>query len=133
MSENLMACRTCRPDPPAQPDVQVEPGDLLVRITVTNPRHCASEVGQVDCILSYSFNLNPLDAANLPAKCETLARAAPGTPEFAALQCKEISYGTPGALAKSNPDRGVCRRRLGRQRRGHVALDRCRTRALRSG
>ena len=82
-----------------QPDAQLALGALLVRIALADHNYQASEVGQIDRILSATFDLKPLEAAKLRATCEALERDAPGTPEFARILREEVTYQERQALA----------------------------------
>jgi uncharacterized tellurite resistance protein B-like protein len=84
-----------------QPDAQLALGALLVRVALADHTYRASEVGQIDRILSASFGLKPLDAAKLRATCEALERQAPGTPEFARILREEVPYDDRKALANA--------------------------------
>lgn len=85
--------------PLPQPNAQLALGALLVRVAFADQRYRASEVGQIDRILSATFDLKPLEAAKLRATCEALERHAPGTPEFARILRAEVSYADRKSLA----------------------------------
>lgn len=99
MFERLFSSRKADPKVLPQPDAQLALGALLVRIALADHTYKASEVGQIDRILSATFALKPLDAAKLRATCEALERDAPGTPEFAHILRENISYAERKALA----------------------------------
>jgi len=85
--------------PLPQPNAQLALGALLVRVAFADQSYQASEVGQIDRILSATFDLKPLEAAKLRATCEALERHAPGTPEFTRILRDEVSYADRKALA----------------------------------
>ncbi len=99
MFERLFPRRHSHPEPLPQPDAQLALGALLVRVAFADHEYRASEVGQIDRILSATFDLKPLDAAKLRATCEALERQAPGTPEFARILHEEVAYADRKALA----------------------------------
>ena len=99
MFERLFPRRKSVHEPLPQPTAQLALGALLVRIAFADRTYEATEVGQIDRILSKTFDLKPLAAAKLRATCEALERQAPGTPEFARILRDEISYGERKALA----------------------------------
>lgn len=99
MFERLFPRRKPTPKPLPQPNSQLALGALLVRVAFADHKYRASEVGQIDRILSGTFGLKPLDAAKLRATCEALERDAPGTPEFAKIVRDEIAYDDRKALA----------------------------------
>ncbi|MEE4188371.1 MAG: TerB family tellurite resistance protein [Roseobacter sp.] len=101
MFERLFSRKKNAPKPLPQPDAQLALGALLVRIALADHTYRASEVGQIDRILSATFKLKPLEAAKLRATCEALERQAPGTPEFARILCDEVSYAERKALAEA--------------------------------
>lgn len=98
MFERLFPRRKPTPKPLPQPNSQLALGALLVRVAFADHEYRASEVGQIDRILSATFGLKPLDAAKLRATCEALERDAPGTPEFAKIMRDEIAYPERKAL-----------------------------------
>ncbi|MEM1072930.1 MAG: TerB family tellurite resistance protein [Pseudomonadota bacterium] len=97
MFEKLFPRR--KPEPLPQPNAQLALGALLVRVALADHEYQASEVGQIDRILSATFDLKPIEAAKLRATCEALERHAPGTPEFATLLREEVGYDERKALA----------------------------------
>ncbi|MEP2639816.1 TerB family tellurite resistance protein [Roseobacter sp.] len=99
MFERLFPRRKPDPKPLPQPDAQLALGALLVRVAMADRSYEATEVSQIDRILSATFGLKPLDAAKLRATCEALERHAPGTPEFAQILRDEIPYEDRKALA----------------------------------
>lgn len=99
MFERLFPRRGTSPTPLPQPNAQLALGALLVRIAFADQRYRAAEVGQIDRILSATFDLKPLEAAKLRATCEALERQAPGTPEFVKILRDEISYADRKSLA----------------------------------
>lgn len=101
MFERLFSRRNPEPKTLPQPDAQLALGALLVRVALADHNYQASEVGQIDRILSATFDLKPLDAAKLRATCEALERDAPGTPEFARILREEVSYDERKALASA--------------------------------
>jgi len=99
MFERLFPRRKPDPKPLPQPNAQLALGALLVRIALADKQYRASEVGQIDKILSATFHLKPLDAAKLRATCEALERHAPGTPEYAQILREEVPYAERKQLA----------------------------------
>ncbi len=99
MFERLFPRRKKSPEPLPQPDAQLALGALLVRVAMADRNYKASEVGQIDRILSATFGLKPLEAAKLRATCEALERHAPGTPEFAQILRDEVDYADRKSLA----------------------------------
>ncbi|WP_375228710.1 TerB family tellurite resistance protein [Roseobacter sp. S98] len=99
MFERLFPRQKRAQDPLPQPDAQLALGALLVRVAMADHNYQASEVGQIDRILSATFGLKPLEAAKLRATCEALERHAPGTPEFAEILRNEVDYADRKALA----------------------------------
>lgn len=99
MFDRLFSRRKPEPKHLPQPDAQLALGALLVRIALADHNYQASEVGQIDRILSATFDLKPLEAAKLRATCEALERDAPGTPEFARILREEVTYQERQALA----------------------------------
>lgn len=99
MFERLFPRRKSVEAPLPQPTAQLALGALLVRMAFADRTYKASEVGQIDRILSKTFGLKPLEAAKLRATCETLERHAPGTPEFARILRNEVAYAERKALA----------------------------------
>ena len=99
MFDRLFSRRKPEPRHLPQPDAQLALGALLVRIALADHNYRASEVGQIDRILSATFDLKPLEAAKLRATCEALERDAPGTPEFARILREEVTYQERQALA----------------------------------
>lgn len=99
MFERLFPRRKPDPKPLPQPNAQLALGALLVRIALADNQYRASEVGQIDKILSATFGLKPLEAAKLRATCEALERHAPGTPEFARILREEVTYAERKNLA----------------------------------
>lgn len=99
MFERLFSRRSATQQPLPQPDAQLALGALLVRIAFADQQYQASEVGQIDRILSATFGLKPLEAAKLRATCEALERQAPGTPEFARILRDEVPYADRKSLA----------------------------------
>lgn len=101
MLERLFPRRAPAPNPLPQPNAQLALGALLVRVALANRQYLASEVAQIDRILSATFDLKPLDAAKLRAECEALERHAPGTPEFTEILRQEVPYVERLALAEA--------------------------------
>lgn len=101
MLERLFPRRAPTPNPLPQPNAQLALGALLVRVALANRQYLASEVAQIDRILSATFDLKPLDAAKLRAECEALERHAPGTPEFTEILREEVPYSERLALAEA--------------------------------
>ena len=99
MFERLFPRRAPTPEPLPQPNAQLALGALLVRVAFADKQYRASEVGQIDRILSATFGLKPLEAAKLRATCEALERHAPGTPEFAKILRDEVAYDDRKSLA----------------------------------
>lgn len=98
MFERLFPRRKPEPKPLPQPNAQLALGALLVRVAFADNNYKASEIGQIDRILSHTFDLKPIEAAKLRATCEALERDAPGTPEFAAILREEVDYAHRKAL-----------------------------------
>lgn len=98
MFERLFPRRTHVPKPLPQPNAQLALGALLVRVAFADREYKASEIGQIDRILSKTFNIGPIEAAKLRATCEALERDAPGTPEFARILREEVEYADRKAL-----------------------------------
>lgn len=92
MFDRLFPRRKPEPKPLPQPNAQLALGALLVRVALADKNYRASEIGQIDRILSQTFNLKPIEAAKLRATCEALERDAPGTPEFAEILREEVAY-----------------------------------------
>lgn len=92
MFDRLFPRRKPEPKPLPQPNAQLALGALLVRVAFADKNYRASEIGQIDRILSRTFDLNPIEAAKLRATCEALERDAPGTPEFAEILREEVAY-----------------------------------------
>ena len=99
MFERLFPRRKADPKLLPQPNTQLALGALLVRVAFADRDYQASEVGQIDRILSATFNLKPLEAAKLRATCEALERDAPGTPEFARILKDAVAYADRKSLA----------------------------------
>lgn len=99
MFERIFSRRKAEPKQLPQPDAQLALGALLVRVAMADKEYRASEVGQIDRILSATFGLKPLEAAKLRATCEALERHAPGTPEFTRILREEVDYADRKALA----------------------------------
>jgi uncharacterized tellurite resistance protein B-like protein len=98
MFETLFPRRPKTPEPLPQPNVQLALGALLVRVAFADREYKASEIGQIDRILSQTFKIGPIQAAKLRAICEALERDAPGTPEFARLLRDQVDYADRKAL-----------------------------------
>ena len=92
MFERLFPRRKPAPKPLPQPNAQLALGALLVRVAFADREYKASELGQIDHILSRTFGIGPIEAAKLRATCEALERDAPGTPEFARILREEVAY-----------------------------------------
>ena len=99
MFDRLFPRRKPAPKPLPQPNAQLALGALLVRVAFADNNYQASDVGQIDRILSQTFGLKPLEAAKLRATCEALERDAPGTPEFAEILREEVAYADRKALS----------------------------------
>ena len=98
MFERLFPRRTLQPKPLPQPNAQLALGALLVRVAFADQNYRASEIGQIDRILSKTFDIGPIEAAKLRATCEALERDAPETPEFAQILREEVNYADRKAL-----------------------------------
>lgn len=98
MFDRLFPRRAPEPKPLPQPNAQLALGALLVRVALADQTYDAAEIGQIDRILSRTFNLGPIEAAKLRATCEALELDAPGTPEFAEILREEIDYADRKAL-----------------------------------
>lgn len=98
MFERLFPRRKPAPKPLPQPNAQLALGALLVRVAFADREYKASEIGQIDRILSRTFDIGPIEAAKLRATCEALERDAPGTPEFARILREEVDYADRKAL-----------------------------------
>ncbi|MFK7743578.1 MAG: TerB family tellurite resistance protein [Roseobacter sp.] len=99
MFERLFPRRKPTQKPLPQPNSQLALGALLVRVALADKQYRAAEVGQIDRILSATFDLKPLEAAKLRATCEALEIHAPGTPEFTEILRQEVDYTDRKALA----------------------------------
>ncbi|GAA6207017.1 TerB family tellurite resistance protein [Cognatishimia sp. WU-CL00825] len=82
--------RTQQPLP--EPDEQLALGALLVRVAKSDREYHVTEIGEIDKILSNSFNINAVEAAKMRATCEKLEAQAPGTPDFALLIREHVDY-----------------------------------------
>ncbi|MEH6829519.1 TerB family tellurite resistance protein [Sulfitobacter sp.] len=98
MLERLFPRRAPTPKPLPQPNAQLALGAMLVRVALANRQYLATEVAQIDKILSATFGLKPLEAAKLRAECEALERHAPGTAEFTKILRDEVAYEDRKAL-----------------------------------
>ena len=98
MFERLFPRRAPEPKPLPQPNAQLALGALLVRVAFADREYKATEIGQIDRILSRTFGIGPIDAAKLRATCEALERDAPGTPEFARILREEVDYADRKAM-----------------------------------
>ncbi|MEM6941154.1 MAG: TerB family tellurite resistance protein [Pseudomonadota bacterium] len=98
MFERLFPRRAPAPKPLPQPNAQLALGALLVRVAFADRNYQASEIGQIDRILSKTFDLGPIEAAKLRATCEALERDAPETPHFAQILREEVDYADRKAL-----------------------------------
>jgi len=75
-----------------EPTPQLALGALLVRIAMADSDYQAAELAAIDKVLSSTFNLKPIAAAQLRATCEALERHAPGTPEYAEILRDTVPY-----------------------------------------
>ncbi len=80
------------PQPLPEPDEQLALGALLVRVAKSDHEYHVAEIGEIDRILSKSFNINAVEAAKMRAVCEKLEAQAPGTPDFALLIRQHVDY-----------------------------------------
>ncbi|MGH1465014.1 MAG: TerB family tellurite resistance protein [Cognatishimia sp.] len=78
--------------PLPEPDEQLALGALLVRVAKSDREYHVTEIGEIDKILSNSFNINAVEAAKMRAICEKLEAQAPGTPDFALLIREHVDY-----------------------------------------
>lgn len=101
MFERLFPRRKPEPEPLPQPNAQLALGALLVRVAFADRDYRASEIGQIDRILSTTFGIGPIDAAKLRATCEKLEHDAPETPEFARILREEVDYADRLALGQA--------------------------------
>ncbi|MDF1726580.1 MAG: TerB family tellurite resistance protein [Sulfitobacter sp.] len=101
MFDRLFPRRTRTPKALPQPNAQLALGALLVRVAFADREYKASEIGQIDRILSRTFKIGPIEAAKLRATCEALERDAPGTPEFARILREEVDYADRQALGEA--------------------------------
>lgn len=101
MFERLFPRRAPQPAPLPQPNAQLALGALLVRVAFADHNYRAAEIGQIDRILSATFDIGPIEAAKLRAICEKLEHDAPETPEFAALLREEVDYADRLALGEA--------------------------------
>ncbi|NNK17466.1 MAG: TerB family tellurite resistance protein [Sulfitobacter sp.] len=92
MFERLFPRRKPAPTPLPQPNAQLALGALLVRVAFADRNYNAKEIGQIDRILSQTFDIGPIEAAKLRAVCEKLEHDAPDTSEFARILRDEIDY-----------------------------------------
>ncbi|MEM6305089.1 MAG: TerB family tellurite resistance protein [Pseudomonadota bacterium] len=99
MFERLFPRRTPAAEPLPQPNAQLALGALLVRVAFADENYRAVEIGEIDRILTATFDLGPIEAAKLRATCEKLEHDAPGTPEFAEILREEVNYADRKALA----------------------------------
>ena len=98
MFERLFPRRAPEPKALPQPNAQLALGALLVRVAFADREYKATEIGQIDRILSRTFGIGPIEAAKLRATCEALERDAPGTPEFARILREEVDYADRKAM-----------------------------------
>ncbi|MEP5729155.1 MAG: TerB family tellurite resistance protein [Sulfitobacter sp.] len=101
MFDRLFPRRTPEPKPLPQPNPQLALGALLVRVAFADRDYRATEIGQIDRILSQTFEIGPIEAAKLRATCEALERDAPDTPEFARILREEVDYAHRLSLGKA--------------------------------
>lgn len=101
MFERLFPRRKPQPEPLPQPNAQLALGALLVRVAFADRDYRASEIGQIDRILSATFDIGPIQAAKLRATCEKLEHDAPETPEFARILREEVDYAHRLALGQA--------------------------------
>jgi uncharacterized tellurite resistance protein B-like protein len=80
------------PQPLPEPDDKLALGALMVRVAKSDRDYHASEIGEIDRILSASFGLKPIEAAKMRATCEKLEAQAPGTPDFALIIRQHVDY-----------------------------------------
>ena len=92
MFERLFPRRKPQPEPLPQHNAQLALGALLVRVAFADREYRATEIGQIDRILSETFEIGPIEAAKLRATCEKLEHDAPDTPEFARILREEVDY-----------------------------------------
>lgn len=92
MFERLFPRRKPAPAPLPQPNAQLALGALLVRVAFADRNYNAKEIGQIDRILSQTFDIGPIEAAKLRAVCEKLEHDAPDTSEFARILREEVDY-----------------------------------------
>ncbi|MGJ8615622.1 MAG: TerB family tellurite resistance protein [Sulfitobacter sp.] len=99
MFDRLFPRRAPEPKPLPQPNAQLALGALLVRVAFADKNYRAAEIGQIDRILSQTFDLGPIEAAKLRATCEALELDAPGTPEFTEILREEVDYADRKAMS----------------------------------
>ncbi|MGC1506528.1 MAG: TerB family tellurite resistance protein [Sulfitobacter sp.] len=101
MFERLFPRRAPEPKPLPQPNAQLALGALLVRVAFADHDYRATEIGQIDRILSRTFKIGPIEAAKLRATAEALQRHAPETEEFARILREEVDYADRLALGEA--------------------------------
>ncbi|MGR3269775.1 hypothetical protein DU478_18050 [Thalassococcus profundi] len=95
MFERLMA-RLHRDTPPkeplATPDARMALGILLVRLAMVDRAYLFEEVEEIDRVLARAFDLRPLEAAKMRARCEDTARRLPKDVDLAQIVHDSVDY-----------------------------------------
>jgi len=95
MFERLMA-RLHRDTPPkeplATPDARMALGILLVRLAMVDRAYLFEEVEEIDRVLARAFDLRPLEAAKMRARCEDTARRLPTDVDLAQIVHDSVDY-----------------------------------------
>ena len=89
---NRLKGQSAAPKELPEPDERLALGALLVRVAKSDAHYDAVEIGEIDRILSKTYELNPVEAAKMRATCEKLEAQAPGTPDFALLIRQNVDY-----------------------------------------
>ena len=97
MFQGLLS-RLSSPTPIEATDTQLALAALLVRVAKSDSHYDATEIGQIDKILSARFGLNPVEAMKLRAQCEHLEHDAPDTQDFAAKVKELVCYEERSAI-----------------------------------
>jgi len=95
MFERLMA-RLHRDTPPkeplATPDARMALGILLVRLAMVDRAYLFEEIEEIDRVLARAFDLRPLEAAKMRARCEDTARRLPKDVDLAQIVHDSVDY-----------------------------------------
>ncbi len=82
-------------------DARTAMGALLVRIAKSDGRYAAEEIGVIDRLLAQRYGLNPVEAAKLRARCETMEHDAPDTVRFTKAIKEVVPYEQREAVVES--------------------------------